>query len=36
MIRMNKVCKKYHTNSGWKTVLKDINFELKKVRKLGS
>ncbi|HHE9433157.1 TPA: ABC transporter ATP-binding protein, partial [Haemophilus influenzae] len=28
MIRVNNVCKKYHTNSGWKTVLKNINFEL--------
>jgi len=35
MIRVNNVCKKYHTNSGWKTVLKDINFELKKGEKIG-
>lgn len=35
MIRVNNVCKKYHTNNGWKTVLKDINFELKKGEKIG-
>lgn len=35
MIRVNNVCKKYHTNSGWKTVLKDINFELQKGEKIG-
>ena len=29
MIRVNNVCKKYHTNNGWKTVLKNINFERK-------
>ena len=35
MIRVNNVCKKYHTNSGWKTVLKNINFELQKGEKIG-
>ena len=35
MIRVNNVCKKYHTNNGWKTVLKNINFELQKGEKIG-
>ncbi|HDL6052357.1 TPA: ABC transporter ATP-binding protein, partial [Mannheimia haemolytica] len=29
------VSKQYRTNNGWKTILKDINFELKKGEKVG-
>lgn len=35
MISVKNVSKRYRTNSGWKTVLKDINFELKKGEKIG-
>lgn len=35
MIKVKNVSKRYRTNSGWKTVLKDINFELKKGEKVG-
>ncbi|MEG9531066.1 ABC transporter ATP-binding protein [Mannheimia indoligenes] len=35
MISVKNVSKRYQTNSGWKTVLKDINFELKKGEKVG-
>lgn len=35
MISVRNVSKRYRTNSGWKTVLKDINFELKKGEKVG-
>lgn len=35
MISVKNVSKRYRTNSGWKTVLKDINFELKKGEKVG-
>lgn len=35
MISVKNVSKRYHTRSGWKTVLQDINFELKKGEKIG-
>lgn len=35
MISVKNVSKRYHTNNGWKTVLHDINFELKKGEKIG-
>ncbi|AJE06938.1 TPA: ABC transporter ATP-binding protein [Mannheimia haemolytica] len=35
MISIRNVSKRYRTNSGWRTVLKDINFELKKGEKVG-
>lgn len=35
MIRVKNVSKKYRTNSGWKTVLQDIDFELPKGNKIG-
>ena len=35
MIRVKNVSKKYHTNSGWKTVLQNIDFELSKGEKIG-
>ncbi|WP_159991091.1 ABC transporter ATP-binding protein [Pelistega ratti] len=35
MINVKNVSKKYHTNNGWRTVLQDINFELKKGEKIG-
>lgn len=35
MISVRNVSKRYRTNSGWRTVLKDINFELKKGEKIG-
>ncbi|HGO5855280.1 TPA: ABC transporter ATP-binding protein [Mannheimia haemolytica] len=35
MISVRNVSKRYRTNSGWRTVLKDINFELKKGEKVG-
>lgn len=35
MISVKNVSKRYHTRNGWKTVLQDINFELKKGEKIG-
>lgn len=35
MISIRNVSKQYRTNNGWKTILKDINFELKKGEKVG-
>ncbi|TCJ97895.1 capsular polysaccharide transport system ATP-binding protein [Volucribacter psittacicida] len=35
MIRITNVSKRYQTRSGWKNVLKNINFELKKGEKVG-
>ncbi|KYL24763.1 ATP-binding protein [Mannheimia haemolytica] len=35
MISIRNVSKRYRINSGWRTVLKDINFELKKGEKVG-
>lgn len=35
MISVQNVSKRYHTRNGWKTVLQDINFELKKGEKIG-
>lgn len=35
MISVKNVSKRYRTRSGWKTVLHDINFELKKGEKIG-
>ncbi|WGE46405.1 ABC transporter ATP-binding protein [Actinobacillus equuli] len=35
MISVKNVSKRYHTNSGWKTVLQDINFDLHKGEKIG-
>lgn len=35
MISVKNVSKKYSTRSGWKTVLKNINFELKKGERVG-
>ncbi|OOH86478.1 ATP-binding protein [Pasteurellaceae bacterium 15-036681] len=35
MISVRNVTKRYHTNSGWKTVLNDINFDLKRGEKVG-
>lgn len=35
MIRVKNVSKKYRTNSGWKTVLQNIDFELPKGEKIG-
>lgn len=35
MIKVQNVSKRYRTNNGWRTVLKDINFELQKGEKFG-
>ncbi|HDL4636484.1 TPA: ABC transporter ATP-binding protein [Mannheimia haemolytica] len=35
MISIRNVSKQYRTNNGWKTILKDINFELKKGENVG-
>ncbi|HDV7284316.1 ABC transporter ATP-binding protein [Mannheimia haemolytica] len=35
MISVKNVSKQYRTNNGWKTVLKDINFDLQKGEKVG-
>lgn len=35
MISVKNVSKRYKTNNGWKTVLKDVSFELKKGEKIG-
>lgn len=35
MISVNNVSKRYRTRSGWKDVLTDVNFELKKGEKIG-
>ncbi|WGE69205.1 ABC transporter ATP-binding protein [Actinobacillus equuli subsp. haemolyticus] len=35
MISVKDVSKRYHTNSGWKTVLQNINFDLHKGEKIG-
>lgn len=35
MIKMTNVSKRYHTRQGWKTVLHNINFQLKKGEKIG-
>ncbi len=35
MISVKNVSKRYHTRSGWKTVLHDINFELNRGEKIG-
>lgn len=35
MIRVKNVSKRYHTRMGWKQVLHDVSFELKKGEKIG-
>ena len=35
MISVEHVSKRYQTRAGWRTVLSDINFELKKGEKVG-